>query len=146
MPLELIPRPAASGSRKRGYSKGKSFATYSARVFGAALIGIAIWGVWISKDVARLAGDGGVATGKHSASDAAFFLIWLVVFGPFLYFGVAILRSTFTHEGRAWLIPLRVFTYIVGLRAIAEMRRRNSVKKTDSKVLPMSGPKNRLGP
>jgi hypothetical protein len=127
-------------------SRSERVAVYGATILGVVLIGIAVWGVWVSADVARLAGSKGATKAEQSAGEAAFLLVWLVVFGPFLYFGALVLRSVVTREGRAWLVPLRLFTYIVSLRAKAEMRRPDSGKRKDSKTHPAPGPQKRLGP
>src|SRR6202022_2621649 len=61
-----------------------------ATLIALTLIGIAIWGFWVSADLAHVvAGD--------------FFLLWLVFFGPFLFFGVAILWGTFSRPSGSWL-------------------------------------------
>jgi hypothetical protein len=86
-----------------------------ATLIALTLIGIAIWGFWVSADLAHVvAGD--------------FFLLWLVFFGPFLFFGVAILWCTFSRPSGSWLAPLRLFTFVVRLRTVAESRRRSSNK------------------
>src|SRR5437899_10226738 len=87
---------------------------------GLVLAVIGIWGFWISAEVARMAASDSIAPAKQNPSAVVFCLVWLVCFAPFLYFGAVVLRVTFAPESRAWLVPLRLFTFIVGLRAAAE--------------------------
>jgi hypothetical protein len=113
---------------------------FLATLIALTLIGIAIWGLWVSADVARLVANAAVAPANHNLSSAALLLVWLVFFGPFFYFGAAILWSTFVPESRVWLGPLRLFTYIAGLRAAAEESRRLSSNESGQKVLPAPHP------
>ena len=111
---------------------------------GAAMLAIAIWGFWVSADIARYYGTASVGPEKDSLAWAIFLLSWLVLFGPFLYFGIVLLRSTFAPEERVWLVPLRVFTYLVGLRASAEMRRQNFLHNAGAKTTPPRLPEKSL--
>jgi hypothetical protein len=96
------------------------------------LIGIAIWGLRVSADVAHVvAGD--------------FFLVWLVFFGPFLFFGVAILWSTFCRQSGSWLAPLRFFTFVVGLRVAGGEDQGRSSNKSRERALPAPSPPNQVG-
>jgi hypothetical protein len=100
--------------------------------FGVVLVGIAVWGVWIS------AGVGGFVPatrpGDHSLSTAVSVLTWLVFFGPFFYFGAALLYSAFAPEDRNWLVPLRWFSVVVALRTIADAKRQSSVNAAAGKL------------
>ena len=116
--------------------RGGGIVPFVAAAIGLALVGIAIWGLWVSADVARLVASAALTPEKHNLSVATFLLVWLVCFGPFLYFGAAILWSTFAPEKRGWLVPLRLFTFVVGLRAAAEVSRRLSRNKSGEKLLP----------
>ena len=121
MPLILNRAEPHSRTRRR-FFVGRVPALL-ATLIALTLIGIAIWGLWVSADIAHVvAGD--------------FFLLWLVFFGPFLFFGVAILWSTFSQQRGSWLAPLRLFTFVVGLRTVAEESRRRSSNKSGKKSLP----------
>jgi len=87
------------------------------------MIAIAIGGLWVSADVPRYADTSILGRQQPGLNAAVSLLTWLVIFAPFLFFGAAILRATFAREERGWLVPLRVFTYFVGLRARAEAQR-----------------------
>jgi hypothetical protein len=104
-----------------------------------ALVVIGIWGFWISADIARMAASDSIAPPKQNLSAVVFFLVWLVCFAPLLYFGAAILWITFAPESRSWLVPLRLFTFIVGLRAAAEVSRGSSNNKLGEKMLRAPG-------
>jgi hypothetical protein len=129
--------PHAKTTRR---SRSGRIPVFLATVIGLALVGIAIWGLWASADVARLVANVAGAPEKHNLSSAAFLLVWLVFFGPFLYFGVGILWSIFSRRSGAWLAPLRLFTFIVGLRAAAEENRRQAGNKSDEKAFPAPRP------
>ena len=95
--------------------------------------------MWVAKSVTRYAATDVLGTPLKEKLDSAVFLLsWLVLFGPFLFFGVALLLSSFTPEERSWLIPLRVFTYLVGRRFLAEEQRRDTLEKSAGKPLPQS--------
>jgi hypothetical protein len=118
---------------------------FLATVIGFALLAIAIWGLWASADVAHLVANAAGAPEKHNLSSAAFLLVWLVFFGPFLYFGVAILWSAFSRGSHAGLAPLRLFSFIVSLRIAAEESRRLSSDKSGEKALPAPRPSEQVG-
>lgn len=115
-------------------------------VIGLALVGIALWGLWASADVGRLVASASVAPVRHNLRAAAFLLVWLVFFGPFLYFGAAILWYTFGPKSYTWLAPLRLFTFVVGMRAAAEERQRLSRSTSGEKTLPPPRPPEQVGP
>lgn len=110
--------------------------------FGAALVGIAVWGVWISAGVGQLIP--GARAEDHNLSTAVSVLTWLVFFGPFFYFGAALLFSAFAPEDRNWLVPLRWFSVIVALRTIADAKRQSSVHAATGKLSPAEDVPKRL--
>lgn len=136
--------PGPPARAPRGFRVG--VVRFVAAVIALTLIGIAAWGLRVSADVGRLVERASTAPTSHNLSMATFLLVWLFCFGPFLYFGVAILWSTFAPESHAWLAPLRLFNFIVGLRALAESRRRYSNDKSGEKALPASCPPEQYGP
>jgi hypothetical protein len=118
---------------------------FLATAIALAMVVIGISGFWISADIARMAASDSIAPAKQNLSALVFFLVWLVCFAPFLYFGAAVLWATFVPESRSWLVPLRLFTFIVGLRAAAEVRRRPSDHKLGEKMLPAPGAPEQIG-
>lgn len=146
MALPLAPRttppgrtspPGETRSNKMGSSRAQA-SNVLGRVFGFVFVAIGLWGFWVSADVVRFAGFTSGFPGQHRLKAAIFLLSWMVLFGPFFYFGLVILRSSFGVEERAWLIPLRVFTYLVGLRFSAEKQRREFLNNSTAKPLPPS--------
>jgi hypothetical protein len=117
-------RPAQAGSKEREQSsRARAANALFGRIIGVVLVGIAVWGLWVAADVPRYM-DTAAVPEQHKLNAAVVLLTWLVLFGPFFYFGVVMLRSSFAPEERSWLIPLRVFTYLVGRRfSIARQRR-----------------------
>jgi hypothetical protein len=134
--------PQARATRRSLASRVPAFL---ATIIAVTLIGIAIWGLWVSADIARVVAGAGASVAKHDLSASIFFLLWLVFFGPFLFFGVVILWSTFLPESRAWLAPLRMFSFLVGLRAAAEADGQRSPNKSREKALPASRPPQEVG-
>jgi hypothetical protein len=131
--------PEETDSSRAKQSRISAAASLLTTALGIAMVGIAVWGLWVSGDVVRYGIDGRVVPGKDNLNALLFLLSWLVLFGPFLYFGVVILRFAFTPEKRSWLVSLRVFTYIVGLRARAEMENKDFRSKSAAKTLPAPG-------
>jgi hypothetical protein len=127
-PEHIPATPLRGTAEKESRGKRRSGAEVAATIIGAAsgvaMVAIAIWGVWVSADVPRYVDTTIAGPGQHNLDAVIVLLSWLVLFGPFLYFGIVLLRSTFSPEKRAWLVSLRVFTYIVGLRAAHEAQRR----------------------
>jgi hypothetical protein len=147
MPLPLAPkskRPALkppSGetrSKVACHARTRGATTVVGGILGITLVAIAVWGIWVAADVARHYGADIVGQQQDKLSGMIFLLSWLVLFGPFLYFGAALLRSSFAPEERSWLIPLRVFTYVVGLRFLAEKQRRDFFENSAVRPLPPS--------
>jgi len=126
-PTPAIPLPGTVNARP--HRERRSWATIVAAILGMGtglgMIGIAIWGLWVSADLPRYADTSISGRQQHGLNAVISLLSWLVIFGPFLLFGVAILRSTLARQERGWLVPLRVFTYFVSLRASAEAERRH---------------------
>ena len=60
--------------------------------------------------------------------------------------GFVVLRDTFRPERRAWLEPLRMFTYIVGLRAVHDIVKREHEQQAGARTLEGQGPQKALGP
>ena len=111
---------------------------FFARFFGYALLVVALWGFWVARDVVHHADFTGSVPNHERLSAIVFILTWLVLFGPFAYFGFRILRRSFASEERSWLIPLRVFTYLVGRRFSGENQRREFSDNPRAKSLPPS--------
>jgi hypothetical protein len=91
-------------------------------LIGVALIGVGIWGSWVSADLGRSV----VASFDVVSQDTGFFrdlddqyselasvLTWLVLFAPCLVGGVILLWKTFTGEDDSWLAPLQRFNIIL---------------------------------
>jgi len=123
-PATLLRATAEKESKGPRRSGADVAATIIGAATGVAMLSIAVWGVWVSADVPRYVDPAIAGSAQHNLNAVVFLLSWLVLFGPFLYFGIALLCSTFSPEKRAWLVSLRVFTYIVGLRAAGELQRR----------------------
>jgi len=128
-PLRATAEKESRGPRRSG---AEVAATIISAATGVAMLAIAIWGVWVSEDVPRYVDTTIAGPGQHKLNAVIFLLSWLVLFGPFLYFGVVLLRSTFSPEKRGWLVSLRVFTYIVGLRAAAEIQRQKFLSNAEA--------------
>ena len=60
--------------------------------------------------------------------------------------GFVILRDTFRPEQRAWLAPLRMFSFIVGLRAVADIVKRDYPKQAGARTLPGEAQRSLLPP
>jgi hypothetical protein len=119
-------RPESRTKTLRSFFVGR-VAALLATLVALTLIGIAVWGIWVSADVARQVAGG-------------FFLLWLVFFGAFLFFGVVILWFTFSRRDRSWLTPLRLFTFVVSVRVATGESQRRSSDKPDEKALPAPHP------
>ena len=133
--MPLVPnRPEPRSKTRRRFFLGRVSASL-ASLIALTLIGIAIWGLWVSADVAHVVAGASVPSAKHNLSAATFLLVWIVFFGPFLYFGIAIVWSTFSSQSGTWLTPLRLFTYVVGLRAAAEENQRPSRNESGENAL-----------
>ena len=131
MALPLVPRnspprhtPQAAQVRSDGQGplRGRGSAIFS-RVAGFVLLGIAVWGIWVAADVRRYAAADVLVPQKDKWNVMLVLLTWLVLFGPFFYFGSVLVRKSFASEEHSWLIPLRVFTYLVGRRYSVEKQR-----------------------
>jgi len=141
----VLPSSKHAGPRSRATRGAKvGVPAFVATVIALILVGIAIWGLWASAAVARLVANASTGPTEQNLSVATFLLVWLVCFGPFLYFATAILWSTLAPESHAWLAPLRLFNFIVGLRTLAESRRWSSGDK--SKAPRASPQRKRLSP
>ena len=147
MPLPLAPKskrpafeppPGNSRSKEAGPARTRDTTSVLGRIFGITLVAIAVWGIWVAADIARHYGADIASQQQDKLSGMIFLLSWLVLFGPFLFFGAALLRSSFAPEERSWLIPLRVFTYVVGLRFLAEKQRRDFFENSAATPLPPS--------
>jgi len=134
LPGEATPVPAPAIPLRgtvnaRPHREHRSSATVVAAILGMGtglgMVGIAIWGLWVSADLPRYVDTSLSGRPQHELNAAISVLTWLVIFGPFLYFGAMILRSTFARQERGWLVPLRLFTYFVSLRARTEAQRSN---------------------
>ena len=130
--MPLSPKlPEPHSKTRRRFLIGRVAALLGTLV-ALTLIGIAIWGLWVSADIAHVvAGD--------------FFLLWLVFFGPFLFFGIAILWFTFSRQSGSWLTPLRFFTFVLGLRVAGEKDQGRSSNKSRERALPAPRPPNQVG-
>ena len=74
-------------------------------LIGAAMVGIAIFGFWVAAAVARPSGNPLTASPERLLAPVKFILSWLVMFGPFFFFGTAMLRSAIRKnwpDRRAW--------------------------------------------
>ena len=60
--------------------------------------------------------------------------------------GFVILRDTLRPEQRAWLGPLRMFSFIVGLRVVADVVKRDYQQQSGARTLPGQEPRKVLGP
>lgn len=127
--------PNAEGGRRSGKAMVVLLLALS-----AALVALGVWGFWIAADVARFVPSD--AKEAVRLRGVVFFLTWLVCFAPFLFFGCALLWSLFAPQDRSWLTPLRWFTWVVTLRAIAE--RRSLSQESQAKMLPPGQSRNAL--
>jgi hypothetical protein len=94
-------------------------ATVLGGLVGALLLGIGIFGLIFLLFFPRTSPGGSiyvpVATGRLTISFAVFF-------GMLVFLAFTILRHTFRRENSGWLLPLRVFTYMI-------VRRRQAVAR-----------------
>jgi hypothetical protein len=144
MALPLAPRttptrPAQQGqtrSDRAGNPPSQPAASLFGRIVGSVLLGIAIWGFWVAAEIPRYADTAVLGPQQSKLRAAVILLSWMVLFGPFLYFGIRILRRSFAPQERSWMIPLRVFSYIVGKRFSLENQRREFLNNPGAKPLP----------
>ena len=146
MPLPLAPHtPTPSQAPRSGETPSNSGGSSRrprnllGSALGFGLLATSIWGFWVAADISRYAGTSSLGPGGARLGVAIFLLSWLVLFSPFCYFGIVLLRSSFASEQGSWLIPLRVFTYLIGKRLSIEKQRQEFFNNPPAKPLPPPG-------
>jgi len=135
--MSLLRRAARANSvAARRTPRAGSRTVWFGGLFGLGLLATAIGGFWVAADVSRYADFSNLGPGGTKLRIAVVVLSWLVLFGPFFYFGVVLLHRSFSSEKRSWLIPLRVFTYLVGRRFSVEKQRQEFFRNLPRKPLP----------